>query len=103
MLHLLVAQRRADLQAILLGEGGAGGQQGLVLGFVVGVVADEALARGGDDLVGDQFLFVEAVTQALERVGVLQIGVGARLSSLEVKFARNSWRSAQTRRGSSTN
>ena len=68
-LHLLFGQRHADRQLIRLAELHAGLHQGLVLGFVSAVVADEALAGGVHDLVGDQLLFVEAVTQALERVG----------------------------------
>ncbi len=66
--HLLFGERGAHGQAELVGEVGACRQQRLVLGFVVGVVADKALAGGQHHLLGHQLLLVEAVAQALEDV-----------------------------------
>ncbi|MNL22323.1 hypothetical protein D3C87_1436670 [compost metagenome] len=59
--HLLFGQRGAYGQAVLACKVRARGQQRLVLRFVVGVVAHEALAGSQHDLFGHQLLFIEAV------------------------------------------
>ncbi|CAB3949596.1 hypothetical protein LMG5997_06712 [Achromobacter insolitus] len=62
---LRLGQRDAELDAVAAGELGASGKQGLVLAVVVAVRVEEALAGGGQDLVGHELLLVEAVAQAL--------------------------------------
>jgi hypothetical protein len=41
----------------------ASGEQGLVLAVVVAVLVEEALTGGGQDLVGHELLFIEAVAR----------------------------------------
>ncbi len=60
-----LGQRDAELDAVAAGEVGASGKQGLVLAVVVAVRVEEALAGGGQDLVGHELLLVEAVAQPL--------------------------------------
>ncbi|MNX95146.1 hypothetical protein D3C86_1274070 [compost metagenome] len=62
---LRVGQRHAHLHVVGSGELRARGQQCLVLAVVVAKAFQEALAGGGQDLVGYELLLVEAVTQTL--------------------------------------
>ena len=62
-------ERDAKLDAVFQGEPGAVGKQLLVLAVVVAEAFQEALAGGGQDLVGDELLFVEAVAQATGLTG----------------------------------
>ncbi|MCY1517073.1 hypothetical protein D9M68_517420 [compost metagenome] len=66
---LRLGQRDAKLDAVVARELRAGREQGFVLAVVVGVAVQEALAGGGQDLVGDELLFVEAVAQPLGLAG----------------------------------
>ncbi|CAM4523757.1 hypothetical protein ACAE110713_29715 [Achromobacter aegrifaciens] len=62
---LRLGQRDTELDAVVAGELRASGEQGLVLAVVVAVLVEEALAGGGQDLVGHELLFIETVAQAL--------------------------------------
>ncbi|MNX73382.1 hypothetical protein D3C86_1047770 [compost metagenome] len=66
---LRLCQCRAELDAVVHRELGAVGEQLLVLAVVVAEAFQEALAGGGQDLVGDQFLFIETVAQATGLAG----------------------------------
>ncbi|MNK78349.1 hypothetical protein D3C87_979750 [compost metagenome] len=66
---LRFGQRGAQLDAVVQRELRAVGEQCLVLAVVVAETFQEALAGGSQDLVGDKFLFVEAVAQATGLAG----------------------------------
>ncbi|MNS42942.1 hypothetical protein D3C72_753360 [compost metagenome] len=66
---LRFGQRRAKLDAVVQGELRAVGKQLLVLAVVVAEAFQEALAGSGQDLIGNEFLFVEAVAQAAGLAG----------------------------------
>ena len=62
--HLLGSQCGADGQAKGFACGDTVVHEGGVLCFVAAVVTDEALTCGGDDLVVDELLFIEAIADA---------------------------------------